>query len=135
MIGVMLYKQSMTNAAKDWPSAPGKILGSRISYSNSTNKMNPSPWVTYAYDVNGKTYEGSVILPGWISESGREYSEAIVARYPRCTEVTVYFNPRNPEQACLEKYSLYQTKDWAILIAGNLLMPFVVLLYKLFSGC
>jgi len=128
-IGLMIYRQIASNATRDWLSAPGKILSSRVSYKKSGTR-NTFPWVTYAYEVDGKPYQCETVAPGVISTFGAKYARKIVARYPSGSNVTVYYNPKDPAQAFLERYAIAQAEEWKWLILPNLL-PLIVLLYKL----
>jgi len=56
VIGIMVYMQSASRAALNWPSVQGKIKNSRIHYRRSYNKADPTPWVKYTYEVAGKSY-------------------------------------------------------------------------------
>jgi hypothetical protein len=134
ILGSMLYKRIMTKRAKDWPSAPGRVKSSRISYESSTEKTNGMPYVVYVYEVNGRKYEGSVIVPGDLTIAGNDYAAKIVARYPAGTNVSVYYNPSNPEDAFLERYSSSDAGDWPLLIGGNVLITIGVIVYKLVSA-
>jgi hypothetical protein len=131
MFGIIIYLRNAANAVKNWPSVLGKVTTSRVSY-ETTDKTNATPFVTYTYDVDGKTYKEGSISPGDLTIADTENAEKVVARYPRGSVVTVYYNPKNPSQAVLEKSSQAQIGGmYGILIFGNLLMPIVVLLYKI----
>src|SRR5258708_7797314 len=68
-IGIMIYAKAAANAARDWPSVPGKIKSSRIHYQSSRSKSSPSPWVEYVYEVNGLPYKSMTISPGGLVSS------------------------------------------------------------------
>jgi hypothetical protein len=131
VIGLILYARAASNAARAWPSVPGKIQSSRIHYQSSRSKSSPSPWVEYVYEVNGVTHKSMTISPG-LAVSDQSFAEAMVSRYPSGAEVTVNYNPRNPQNACLEKAPLALGQLWGVLIMGNLFMPFLVLLTMFF---
>jgi hypothetical protein len=131
MFGIIIYLRIATNAVKNWPSVPGKVTTSRVSYKSSSDKTDATPFITYVYDVDGKTYKEGGISPGVLTLSDKMDAEKVVARYPRGSVVTVYYNPKNPSQAVLEKNSQAQIGGmYGILIFGNLLIPIVVLLVK-----
>jgi hypothetical protein len=132
VFAMMLYQQFASNATRDWPSVPGKVLTSKVVYKTSSNRST-RPAVTYTYTVAGKTYQGETIRPGWIKSSGQKYAEKIVRRYPKGAEVTVCANPENPSKACLERYSLAQAPEWKWLIP-NLLLPLIVWVGYLLMG-
>jgi hypothetical protein len=126
VLAMLIYQQFASNATRDWSSVPGKVLASKVLYKSGTRRST-SPAVTYTYEVAGKAYKGETILPGWIKSSGQKYAQKIVARYPKGEEVTVFYNPKDLSQACLERYSLAQAPEWKWLIP-NLILPVMVLL-------
>ncbi|MBI5295809.1 MAG: DUF3592 domain-containing protein [Chloroflexi bacterium] len=131
MFGIIIYLRIASNAVKNWPSVPGKVTTSRVSYESSTDKTNATPFIAYTYDVDGKTYKEGSISPSILTVSDKINAEKVVARYPRGSVVTVCYNPKNPSQAVLEKNSQAQIGGmYGILIFGNLLIPIVVLLVK-----
>jgi hypothetical protein len=132
VIGIMLYMQSASKAALNWPSVQGKILSSRVHYTSSYSKSSPSPWVEYTYEVDGKKYKSMTIARGGMVSS-QTLAEDIVARYPKGADVTVYYDPGNPSKACLEKKPPGQAQMRGWLVLGNLMMPLIVLLYKFLS--
>jgi hypothetical protein len=133
VIGFMIYMQSASKAALNWPSTQGKIKSSRIHYHSSYSKSDPTPWVEYSYDVNGKTYKSMSISPDGMLTNNQQQAEDFIARYPKGTDVTVYYNPGNPSKACLEKKSVALGPLRGALILGNLAMPFIVLLFRFFA--
>ncbi len=129
MVGIIVYLRIAANVIKDWPSVQGKVTGSRVAYDSSTSKTGAIPYVTYVYEVNGKTYKDGHLFPGIFTVSGQTSAEKVVARYPRGADVTVYYNPKKPSEAYLEKTSKTQIGGMCgILILGNLLMPLIVLM-------
>lgn len=131
MAGIIIYLRIAANAVKDWPSVQGKVTGSRVSYNSSYSKTGAVPYVTYVYEVNGKTYKEGHLFPGIFTVSGETSAKEVVARYPRGAEVTVYYNPKKPAEAYLEKTSKTQIGGMCgILILGNLLMPLIVLISR-----
>ena len=134
VIGIMIYMQSASKAALNWPSVQGKIKSSRVHYTSIYSKNDPTPWVEYTYDVDGKTYKSMSISPDGMVTNDQQQAENIVARYPKGADVTVYYNPSNPSKACLEKKPVGQTQLWGLLILGNLVMPFIVLLFRFFTN-
>jgi hypothetical protein len=132
MVGLIIYLRFAANAVKDWPSTPGKVTGSRVSYDSSTSKTGAVPFVTYTYEVQGKTYRDGRISPGILTVAGRTSAEKVVALYPRGADVTVYYNPKNASEAYLEKSSQRQLGGMCgIMIMVNLAMPFAVLIVRI----
>jgi hypothetical protein len=132
VIGSIMYKTFVSNSTRAWPTVPGRVLSSRVSYDRSNRETDGFPYVTYSYEVNGKTYQDANIVPGELYTGSQTYAEKIVARYPKGAAVTVYYNPKNPSSAFLEKYSATDAHDWGLLIGGNVLITLGVLAYKFF---
>jgi hypothetical protein len=132
MVGLVIYLQVAANAVKDWPSVPGKVTSSRVSYDSSSSENGAVPFVTYTYEVQGKTYKENRISPGILTVAGETSAEKVVALYPKGKEVSVYYNPKNPAEAYLEKSSQRQIGGMCgIIIMGNLFMPFAVLIARM----
>ena len=82
----------------------------------------------YSYDVGGRTREGRTYKPGYTGSSQAGDAEALVSRYPKGAGVPCYVSATDPDDAALERPSL-----WTLLIvlfplifvavgAGGLLM-------------
>ena len=99
-------------AAQAWPATTGVVLESYVntetSYDSSSNSNTTQfkPYVVYEYTVNGRRFRSDHIqvsdsfytmgmLPG--------SAQGVVNRYPVGANVTVYYNPTNPEEATLER--------------------------------
>jgi hypothetical protein len=57
--------------------------------------------VQYSYEVKGERYEGNRITPGL--QWGGTGAEKVIDRYPVGARVTVYYDPKNPSEALLER--------------------------------
>jgi hypothetical protein len=131
MFGIIIYLRIAASAVKNWASVPGKVTTSRVSYESSADKTGGTPFVTYVYEVDGKIYKEGSISPSILTLSDKTNAEKVVARYPRGSVVTVYYNPKNPSQAVLEKNSQAQIGGvYGVLVLGNLLIPFAVFLFN-----
>jgi len=92
--------------AASWQSAPGKVIESQISDSipDSTIRnelFENMPRVRYAFAADGRNFVGERISFG--DDTGGANTQATLARYPVGREVTVYFNPGDPEDCVLER--------------------------------
>ncbi len=128
---LLRYNHNLIQASLNWPSVPGRITESRIS---KPRQKAERPWVFYKYEVNGKSYSYSGINPGLTEDTGLEYAQQIVSRYPKEKDVTVYYNPKNPGQAYLEKTAPKIQKNFLFYVAiFNLVfvivMPFLLRLF------
>ena len=96
-----------SRAAQAWPGTAGRILQSRVEAKTLPGDR-PStrfaPQIAYEYVVDGRTYRSEHIAFGKVFWSlAPQRAAAKVARYPAGAQVTVYFNPRRPEEAVLER--------------------------------
>jgi hypothetical protein len=90
-------------ASSSWPTAQGNVISSDVSYSsNADGGESYSPEVIYQYTVNDQHYESHTIKFGENSYSSRRKAEGIASSYPVGKEVTVYYDPQNPERSVLE---------------------------------
>ena len=108
-IGWFLSKKSkeakaLRAAARNWASTTGKIVTSRVEVSGGDHTT-VSPHIVFQYNVYGKEYSNSQIKAGdiHIATYGSRGAYDIVDKYPVGAEVTVYYDPENPEQSALER--------------------------------
>src|SRR5512139_1592876 len=106
------YKTWQAREARSWPQTSGKIVtsvaevrevkvsdddredGFRLESRNFAN-------VTYEYSVNGRKLSCNRISIG--EDHGNFQVAEKLAKYPAGSVVTVYYNPRHPDQAVLER--------------------------------
>jgi hypothetical protein len=84
-----------------WPSTRGRVIASDINrYRDTDGEYQEDVRVTYDYAVAGKTLRGNRIST---SGSGSGTAKAKLARYQPGAEVDVFYDPRNPVAAVLER--------------------------------
>lgn len=117
-------------AAGRWPTTTGKVVASRVqskrnrpdddAYGFGDTEVSNQPFVEYEYTVAGKKYRCSrVSIAEKIAGTERE---AVLARYPVGATVTVFYNPKNPSQALLER-----TLPFRIMaVGGTAVMAFFI---------
>ena len=94
-----------------WPETTGKVIASRVrsrrnepddpDYNFSDTEVTNEPFVEYEYKVGDREYRCSRVTIG--ERTSGEELEAILARYPAGTPVTVYYDPARPTRAVLER--------------------------------
>jgi hypothetical protein len=93
-----------------WPSVEGEITHSEMvqqcgggpSATSSTTTF----WadIKYRYQVRARTYLGDAVRVGIdAGTQDRNQAEERCVRYPINSKVTIYYNPDNPKEACLER--------------------------------
>jgi hypothetical protein len=133
MVGIVaaaaFYKWLQVRAAALWPETPGKIVasGSQVREvgtfddnaegGKGTEKRNFAS-IVYEYKVSGQTMRASRVSIG--EDLGNFEVAETIARYPVGKLVTVYYNPRKPREAVLERdipKGLFGCVIWGVLIS------------------
>ena len=108
--GAVLYfgarNERTAQQSRSWPTAPGRIIESRLIESTSTDSDGMTsttyrPTIRYSYEVGGKNYQGDRLNRG-MSMAYDAGTARIMARYPMDGTVTVYYNPASPAELALE---------------------------------
>jgi hypothetical protein len=128
IFAMIIFTQMISNTVSSWPSVQGKIKTSHLGVGRGEDPT-PGAYVSYTYAIEGTTYEGWGISPGFRMNS-RRIAKGIVKRYPRGADVTVYYNPKKPSHAYLENGARSLVVFWVLAVLGNLFMPFIVWLLK-----
>jgi hypothetical protein len=117
-VGVSAYLD--VQEVDDWPSTTGTVTDVGVSenfvsgHKGSSSHYEYYPQVAYTYQVDGATYYGNDLAK--IQSSYQSYADAQghLDQYGVGSEVTVYYNPDDPNEAVLEQNS--QTE--ALLFPG-----------------
>lgn len=96
--------RAMLAAAQSWPSTTGEVLKSRVQVSGGDHTT-VSPYVLYHYQMGGMDFSGTQIRAGdqFFQSYTSSQSYDVVDKYPVGSKVTVYYNPKDPTQAALER--------------------------------
>src|SRR3954463_4926707 len=112
LLVVAAYKTLQVRAAREWPSAPGKVVVSKPELrdvkvlddsrqgGHRTEKRNFAN-ITYEYSARGKKLRNNRVSIG--EDLGNFEVAETLARYPVGKAVTVYYNPLHPDEAVLER--------------------------------
>lgn len=111
-LAILVSDYRQASAAMRWPKAPGTIIASvaeahrhLVHRSGSGSGLTVTRWspvVEFSYSVAGKNYHGARIAFGPAVSGGKEWADAIVARYPQGQSIVASYNPTNPAIAVLE---------------------------------
>ncbi len=85
-----------------WPSTEGEIVSTRILPFPSRYTSHEVR-VRYRYHVNGKEYHSSTVNPTHYAFGGKEAAQVGADRYPAGAKVTVYYDPKKPQPAVLQR--------------------------------
>jgi len=122
-LGIQSFNKA--RASTNWPEAEGKIISSSVeshtsektgssrdrsrSRGGTTTTTTYKAEVFYEYTVDGKTYNGNRVAYGNVSTSSPSRARRIVDRYPEGKEISVYYQPDDPEECLLEPGMKLQT--------------------------
>jgi hypothetical protein len=115
VIGIGIFSLGARNlryawASGSWPSVPGTVSESTVKETavrhrdSSSSDTDYSARIVFGYQVNGIRYTTTTLHFGQ-TEGSSDSSEAALRRfrYPEGAKVIVYYDPNNPEHACIEK--------------------------------
>lgn len=102
-------------AARQWVETPCRIVSSSVSsHEGSKGGTTFRVEISYMFHVDGHEYQSSRYGFSDMTSSGRERKAAIVNRYPPGSAAVCYVNPRDPNDAVLERW--FTTDFWFVLI-------------------
>ena len=112
LLGVAVYKTLQVRAAREWPSAAGKVVVSKTEVrkvkvidsdraeGHRFEERNFAD-IVYEYSAAGRKLRNNRVSIG--EDRGNFEVAETIAKYPVGTVVTVYYNPLHPDQAVLER--------------------------------
>jgi hypothetical protein len=112
LLGAAAYKSLQVRAAREWPSAAGKVVVSRAQVRETrvidsdredghrTEQRNFAN-IIYEYSVAGQKLRNDRVSIG--EDLGNFQVAETIAKYPVGAAVTVYYNPLHPKEAVLER--------------------------------
>ncbi len=116
--------------SEKWPTTMGRVATCKIIRRRG-NRGEPAGTVrvTLAYEVAGKSYVGGRI--GYHGADGGTLSEAesLARLFAEGTEVTVYYDPKNPRRAILQPGTSPMLLT-AMLIATGMLALGIVMFFR-----
>lgn len=112
ILAVAAYKSLQVRAAREWPSASGKVVVSKAEVRKvkviDGNRAEGHRFeernfasIVYEYTVASNRLRGNRVSIG--EDLGNFEVAETIAKYPVGAAVTVYYNPRHPDEAVLER--------------------------------
>ena len=112
LLGVAVYKSLQVRAAREWPSAAGKVVVSKAEVRKvkviDGNRAEGHRFeernfadIIYEYSVAGRKLRNNRVSIG--EDLGNFQVAETIAKYPVGAVVTVYYNPLHPDRAVLER--------------------------------
>ena len=108
----MLWLAWLTLSSRHWPSTQGRVTRSAVV---PGRRDQASYSVRYEYEVNRQDYTAERVRFGGAINSNRGIARDTVSRYPHGSTVTVYYHPRRPGTATLERRASGFLWLWLIL--------------------
>ena len=141
IIGGILLSKALDSA--DWPTAPGRIISSKVGSREETRDSSSGSRrvtmyfadVRYSYNVEGAGCTSERVSFGEPDSNTSGPARSIVNAYPAGKEVLVHYNPDKPSEAALQagaKWTAYLLPGMGILflVVGALvyskLAPFIL---------
>ena len=133
MVGALVTSKVLeAKQAAGWSQTSAHILMSRVEarhhkFGGDTTTVTNVPVVQYEFMADGRKWHGNRISIG--EDSGGANTEATLARYPKGSTVTVYYDPKNPEHCVLERDIPKGMGKGCALMAGGLIAAIVAIYY------
>lgn len=113
-ITILFFMRRRMAVVSQWPSTLGTVLTSTIEWRHSSEGGSTAyPVVQYSYQVNGQAYQSYKLAPG--PEVGGTGAQKVAAKYPVGAQVMVFYDPKKPSDAVLERKAPAQWLLWLIL--------------------
>jgi hypothetical protein len=103
-------------APRGWPQVSGTVVTTRIDKQPIRNGYQYVPFIDYKFCYKDQTFTSSRRRAGNYISGQNEDAEAVIARYPVGSSVTVFVNPKSPGKSALE----YGTTplSWIFIVIG-----------------
>ena len=86
-----------------WPSVEGKIVSSSLGIQQGEDQLYYQPMIIYSYNVGGRDFQAKRVVIGQIPvNTGKDWAQLRVDKYPAGKRINVFYNPKAPEKAVLE---------------------------------
>lgn len=110
--GIIAFNRHKNAQAASWPEVTGRIISSQVTHdtrtqTDSTGRETKTkvyePRIRYSYDIGDMTYTCERVAYRNTHSPIKAKVQDIIDRYPAGAEVTVWYNPKNPLDAVLER--------------------------------
>jgi hypothetical protein len=115
--------------ATTWPTTQGHVIASDVAEQQSSEGTSYNAIVRYKYSVADRHYESNRIRYGF-DFFGKRGARRAIKPFPRGSDVTVHFSPRDPSQAVLNTHLI----SGGDMFAGIFLVPFNLLMLLCWFG-
>ena len=102
IIGDEIQSWRKAIASQEWSSSAGRVISSELHIAYG-RRATYYPRAKYSYTVAGQNYTGERIAFAWRGVFDRQAAEKVVERYPPRQMVKVFYDPRQPDDATLDR--------------------------------
>src|SRR6185503_3130358 len=121
-----------------WVTTTGKVTRAVVTYTTSRRARSYAPAVRYKYSVGGESFVSerfAFVVTESVGEDGAAVARAVVERFPTGGSVPVYYDPKNPKRATLDRGIppvVGPTLGWllVLLVGGGVMFPLGVIIVK-----
>lgn len=125
LLGFGVRAWVLSGKARNWPTAPGRMLSCELKESSDSDGTSYQTIVRYEYRVEGRRYEGSRIAYGYAGSSARGTHKEIEARLQNARSLQVRYDPADPGE-CALSYGLNRSTltmlvfaiTWLLFVIG-----------------
>jgi hypothetical protein len=123
------FQYRKVRASRGWPSTVGRMLSGRVETGvesggdDGPDTTSYYPAIQYEYQVDGRTYRGNDIAFNRKTYSSQKQAEAALRVYPEGSDMLVYYDPRQPGRAVLERKASAGT---VLMVIGGVIVVLVV---------
>lgn len=101
--GFFLRPAMMALDAPNWEETPCEVIFSRVGRHSDSDGATYSVDILFSYRVDGTEYRSSRYRFVNFSSSGYSSKRSVVEKHPPGTRAVCYVNPRNPEEAVMDR--------------------------------
>jgi hypothetical protein len=121
-------------ASQFWQKGTARVFYSKCDvemyYHEDGQSFSYIPQVQYIYGVDGQVYHGKRLKFGQPNYGCLNKPEDILAKYPSCSDVSVYYDPLHPEDSVLERVAFV---PMVYLILGSILIALMLIILGLMA--
>ena len=129
LLSLMAYFGSLIIAKQNerpWSSVNGTIVDSRTESDSQGRQTSYAPLIEYSYFVFEREYHGRAVTADDQGVDTLAEAEKIAGRYPKGRPVIVYYDPKDPRDAMLERPPANRPNRAALAVA---IASFAVVIY------
>lgn len=96
-----LYQINQASQTTDWPAVRGEVLEAKVRTHRSDNKETWACNVRYAYQVDGRSYEGDRVAYGYGGTNNEQMHKNLQRKLSKSKYVRVHYDPNHPSESTL----------------------------------